>query len=597
MWFKHQYPYVNFHDINLNWILGKVRELAEDYKKISDDMSGIYDYIQDALINNVDETVKELINQMIEDGSLEEIIMDAFNNLDERVKKLEDSYELIFPSFNTNGYGELLDTNGSCVIVKTKNKTLMVDTFLSSTNYIGIKQSLKKHDIEKLDYLIITHYHSDHYGNLELLVNDINCDDTTFIIPRITSNPNISENLLDRYNSVLNILQGKNIVIADNDVLDLDGVEIKLFNSSQEDYDSLDISGTNIYNNYSIVVDIQYKKSKVLLLSDIYKEAQQLLIDKDYVMSDYDIIQDAHHGLANAYIPFANQISPKNVIVQSTIRMTNTIINYPSRNILNSLWASMTDNIIYTGYNSEETSYIINDNVELTSKSFSFPNNAQNVSLEIIVDSSKDNHLRRDGSLKYPFHSVGEACHFLNNKIRQNTTINVINCDNVKTYINGLNGRVVINFNNNEIPLIQIDDCYGEIIIQNAKIKRVDNSRCINIFRSLGVQLQSCELDGNNISYELLRCDNSSLYITQKLTIKNINTNTLCSLYNTNFSMSVQSPSENLILENSSSSNFMTGIGSTVSILPLDVSPLLNAFGNIATSGSKPMNIFSSSIN
>lgn len=592
-----RYPYTNFHDINLDWIISRIHEIEKEYIEIGGKIDGLYDYVKQALIDNVDQTVKDIIQEMIDDGTLEEVIMEAFNNLDERVTKLEDNIELIFPSYNTTGYGEAVDTNGCCTILKTKNKALMVDTFLGAKNFIGVKKSLEYHNIDKLDYVIITHYHADHYGNLNLLINDINCDDATFIIPRpVINNPNISEDTQNRYNEVLSMLQNRNVLIADNNILDIDGAIVKLFNSSLDDFAYMDATGTNVYNNYSIVVDIQYKKSKVLLLSDIYKEAQQRLIDAKYIVSDYDIIQDAHHGLSTAYIPFANQVSPNNVVVQTTIRMSDNIINNYSRNMLNSLWNTMTDNIIYTGYNDEETSYIIGDTVKLTSKSFTLPNSAQNVNLEITVDSSKDT-LRRDGSIKYPFHSVGEACHFLNNKLRQNCTINVINCDNVKTYIYGLNGRVVINFNNNEIPLLQIEDCYGDIIIQNAKIKRVNNARCMNIFRASLIQLQNCEFDGNNIATELFRCDASSMYISSKLTVRNVNVGTLVSLYNSNLACNILNPETNIVIDNASSTNFMTGVGSRVCMVSSNATSLLQTFGNIATSAAKVMNIFSSSLN
>lgn len=47
----HKYPYTNFHELNLDWIVGKVKELEEGY-------------------GDIVQTINNTIEQMIADGTL-----------------------------------------------------------------------------------------------------------------------------------------------------------------------------------------------------------------------------------------------------------------------------------------------------------------------------------------------------------------------------------------------------------------------------------------------------------------------------------------------------------------------------------------------
>lgn len=64
MW--HKYPYTNFHDLNLDWILETIKELQVFTKKVSDKVDEAYKYMKDNLYDNA----VTIINQYLEDGTL-----------------------------------------------------------------------------------------------------------------------------------------------------------------------------------------------------------------------------------------------------------------------------------------------------------------------------------------------------------------------------------------------------------------------------------------------------------------------------------------------------------------------------------------------
>lgn len=84
--FQHGWPYSNFHDLNLDWVLQTVRALADEWKQVQTDWTTQQDafdslkkYITDYFENlDVQDEINEKINTMLEDGTLESIISDIF---------------------------------------------------------------------------------------------------------------------------------------------------------------------------------------------------------------------------------------------------------------------------------------------------------------------------------------------------------------------------------------------------------------------------------------------------------------------------------------------------------------------------------------
>ena len=88
--FNH-FPYTNFHEINLDWIIEEVKKLVVDFENLDKDYEEFKQYVYDYFNNlNVEEYVRDYINELWESGALGDIIMEAIDDLRTRVQMLED---------------------------------------------------------------------------------------------------------------------------------------------------------------------------------------------------------------------------------------------------------------------------------------------------------------------------------------------------------------------------------------------------------------------------------------------------------------------------------------------------------------------------
>ena len=79
MGFFNNFPYTNFHEMNLDWILKIVKETAAEQKQTSEELANFESYVDNrfsSFINelNIPVEVKETIVKMAESGELEQII-------------------------------------------------------------------------------------------------------------------------------------------------------------------------------------------------------------------------------------------------------------------------------------------------------------------------------------------------------------------------------------------------------------------------------------------------------------------------------------------------------------------------------------------
>lgn len=64
--FIHKFPYSNFHELNLDWIISEVKKLREEFAGVKKEIDDAVKYMKD----NIYQTTSEIINQAIIDGSI-----------------------------------------------------------------------------------------------------------------------------------------------------------------------------------------------------------------------------------------------------------------------------------------------------------------------------------------------------------------------------------------------------------------------------------------------------------------------------------------------------------------------------------------------
>jgi beta-lactamase superfamily II metal-dependent hydrolase len=426
----------------------KVNQLIRLFNELSEEtQTTVTEYINkftelkdfvDTYFDNLDvqEEINNKLDAMAESGELADIITEYLNSY----------IEVIFPNYGTDGY----DTLGDCSIIKTANKVVMIDTFTDdATCFSSIQETLFQNNISKIDYLLITHYHTDHYGNYQRLIASGLINDARIILPRAVVYGEINATGNDIKTALTTA--GLTYETADNETIDIDtGVTMRLFNASADDYQHWEDLNVGNYNTFSICAEVRINDRKLLFTGDATAETNNYVCENYIDEGNYDLLKDCHHGLTNYSPLFTRKANPNYVLVPASAGMITS--NLGQQCSQTNAWASMTKNIYLQGCQSGYTRFKVGiDGVEVTSDSIASPDFGSDGLSQLYVDSTTTEELRA-GTADYPFKNLSEACAFATKHIKNNVRINVVNLDNMNKDVVFKDFDSLAVFFNNNIP-------------------------------------------------------------------------------------------------------------------------------------------------
>ena len=166
-----------------------------------------------------------------------------------------------------------------CILIKGEDKNYLIDTGLPRTAD-QVLDYLNKQHISKIDDIIITHYHDDHYGGLE----------------KIIKNKTVSRIILPRHQRkyrelIFSYLQNKNVkveYISPDYFIKGNNIDLKVLVPNNED--------RVIENNNGIVLFGIIEGLKYAFMADVEKEREKELLNYKDIFN-CDIVKAAHHGL------------------------------------------------------------------------------------------------------------------------------------------------------------------------------------------------------------------------------------------------------------------------------------------------------------
>jgi len=175
---------------------------------------------------------------------------------------------------------------GDSILIQVNNKNMLIDAGPkdSKTQLMNYLSSLK---IEKLDYVVATHPHEDHIGNMADVINNFQV--VNFYSPKVESTTKTFEKMISalKYNN-LKI----NVIKADVNSIDLgDNTKVTVFSPNKDKYENL--------NNYSPIIKVEYKKNSFLLTGDAEKEVEKEVLSAGYNISA-DVLKFGHHGSSSS---------------------------------------------------------------------------------------------------------------------------------------------------------------------------------------------------------------------------------------------------------------------------------------------------------
>ena len=199
---------------------------------------------------------------------------------------------------------------GDSILISTpKGKNIIVDGGGSrdETSFNIGKQTLIPYllnkGITKLDYVIISHFDSDHATGVAQILGKI--DVSSIILTR-----QLEEN--DIYRHILSIAKEKKIkliYVKEGDVLKIGGIKISIIHPENK------LMINNPMNNNSIVCKVEYNSFSMLLTGDIEMEAEELILRKNINLKA-DVLKVAHHGSKTSTTgEFLKAINPKVALI------------------------------------------------------------------------------------------------------------------------------------------------------------------------------------------------------------------------------------------------------------------------------------------
>lgn len=199
----------------------------------------------------------------------------------------------------------------SCMITTPSNKKILIDSGGSESYDVGkniLFPYLLDRKVTKVDYIIISHFDTDHCKGFEYVMNNINVKNVI-----ISKQPEDSEN----YKEFLKIVKKRkiNIIVVDNG--DKIFIEKNLYIYILWP-DSDNFVSENALNNNSIVCKVVYNNFSMLFTGDIEKIAEEQII-KLYENSNAlksTVLKVAHHGSKSSSIEeILEKIKPKIALI------------------------------------------------------------------------------------------------------------------------------------------------------------------------------------------------------------------------------------------------------------------------------------------
>lgn len=238
---------------------------------------------------------------------------------------------------------------GDSILIQVNNKNLLIDSGPKSDKK-KLFNYLSALNLEKLDYVIATHPHEDHIGNMSDVIDDYNV--LNFYAPKVQSTTKTFEKMIESLKSKsLKI----NVIKKGTDSINLgENTKVTVFSPSKDSYEDL--------NNYSPVIKIEYGKTSFLFTGDAQKDVEKEILASNEDISA-DVLKVGHHGSSTSTTKdFLNKVHP--LIGVISVGQDNTY-NHPNNDTLKRL----SENKVTTYRTDKDGTVILSsDGYNITSK-------------------------------------------------------------------------------------------------------------------------------------------------------------------------------------------------------------------------------------
>lgn len=195
---------------------------------------------------------------------------------------------------------------GDSILIQVNNENLLIDAGPTDAKE-ALLTYLDSIGLSKLEYIIATHPHEDHIGNMSYIINKYEVE--RFYAPKVEHTTSTFEKMVE---SLINKNLKINIIKAGIDTIDLgEGTKVTVFSPTNEEYSNL--------NDYSPIIKIEYGNNSFLFTGDAEEDVEKEVLSKNPNMKS-DVLKLGHHGSSTSTSKaFLNAINPSIAVISSGV--------------------------------------------------------------------------------------------------------------------------------------------------------------------------------------------------------------------------------------------------------------------------------------
>lgn len=194
---------------------------------------------------------------------------------------------------------------GDAVLIETAHHCMMIDSGYDDTAKV-ILDYLRGQEIDRLDYLLLTHFDKDHVGGADRILRGVETE--TVLQPDYESDSG-------QYREYREAMQdaGKSpTAVTETMELSLDGAEFVIYPPQREDYKEED-------NDFSLVVSMRHGDGSFLFTGDCEKERLGELLAQEEFELESDVLKVPHHGRKEKNSQeFLSAVRPRMAVITSS---------------------------------------------------------------------------------------------------------------------------------------------------------------------------------------------------------------------------------------------------------------------------------------